>query len=103
MARRDGLGEPGGPIRDNAAVSRPDDLDPADAHAPYFTIAADNFGGTAFWAALDRLSTGHQDHQRYLVADPEHRHRYRWSCGPCAAVLAVVDVPTAEGRWHEQR
>lgn len=89
--------------RDNAAVSRPDDLQPADAHAPYFTIAPDNFGSVAFWAALNRLSTGCHDHQRFLVADAEHLHRYRWNCAPCEAILAVIDVPAAEARRHEQR
>ncbi|MEU8001505.1 hypothetical protein AB0B66_10130 [Catellatospora sp. NPDC049111] len=73
-------------------MSRPDDLQPADAHAPYVTITAERFGSVPFWAALDRLSAGHQDHQRYLVADAEYLHRYRWTCGPCSVVLAVVDV-----------
>jgi hypothetical protein len=64
-----------------------------DVDAPYFTIAPDRFGGGAYWAALARLTTGHDDHaQPYMVGEQEHLHRYRWVCGRCAAVLAVVDV-----------
>jgi hypothetical protein len=34
--------------RENAAVSRPEDLQPEDAHAPYFTITPDRFGKGSF-------------------------------------------------------